>query len=274
MLDLHDYLLKELGITEIDPASFVLMLSKEFLEKQSDAWIARLYEFLRGQPALLQSDWVLGKPIIRLEEGSHVPPRVDGRPQAYLPGPTDTEFPTAKRSICRRPNARKFLVEIGLADPDPVDDVLHNILHRYAERADSYPRQYDADIRRIVEAFQTDSSSRRDSLVERLRNAYWIPSRNAETGELVLYTVADNTYLPTDKLRSLFRRNPSVWFVDCSRPCFRDKRCQELLAACGVPQHLKRRKTSCTLPQAELSGFAAMQGLHAPLPRTPWTTRS
>src|SRR3546814_3755536 len=67
---IRTYLMLELGVTEVTPATLVPRLSKDFLEAQPDDWVLRLYEFLSGQEAALRRS--LDKvPLIRLDDGAH-----------------------------------------------------------------------------------------------------------------------------------------------------------------------------------------------------------
>ena len=50
--ELRNYLMWELDVDEVTPESIVPRLNKDFLQSQSDGWILRLYEFLKGQSAL------------------------------------------------------------------------------------------------------------------------------------------------------------------------------------------------------------------------------
>jgi len=121
---LRQYLLQELQIAEVTPEAVITRLNKAFLEAQSDSWITRLYEFLGGQPALLRR--LQGLPLVRLEDGTHVAPKANDRPQAFLPGKSTTGFPTVRSTVCSTEAAREFLKSLGLTEPDPVDDVISN----------------------------------------------------------------------------------------------------------------------------------------------------
>ena len=96
--ELRHYLVHELGVPELTPETVIPRLDEGFLEAQSDDWIGKLYEFLNGQPGLRRRFEVL--PLIRLEDGTHVPPRSDGQPQAFLPGPIETGFPVVRTAVC------------------------------------------------------------------------------------------------------------------------------------------------------------------------------
>ena len=128
--ELRRYLVDELEVDELTPDAITLKLTGPFLKAQPDVWIVKLYEFLNGQPALRYRLSEL--PLIRLEDGTQVKARLNDKPQAFLPGKVKTGFPTVRGSVCSSKAAREFLVSLGLTEPDPVDDVIHNLLPKYS----------------------------------------------------------------------------------------------------------------------------------------------
>ena len=122
--EIRAYLMRELGITEVTPEMVLPRLEEAFLRAQTDEWIRKLYGFLHGQLALVRSGRLDQVPIIRLIDGTHVTARRNGRPSAFLPGITETSFPTVRKSVCASDEARKFLEDLGLTEPEPVDDVV------------------------------------------------------------------------------------------------------------------------------------------------------
>ena len=97
------------------------------------------------------------------------------RPNAYLPGETRTEFPTVKQSVCQYEGALEFLKALGLREPDPVDDVTENLLPKYAlEDVEVSACEYQDDIERILNAYETDSTSRKKRLVSALKNVRFL----------------------------------------------------------------------------------------------------
>jgi len=181
--DLWRYLREEIGVAEVTPESFVASLDAGFLAAQPDTWIRRLYAFLHQHLALWRAPDYPGeepgparsKPIIRLEDGSQVPPfDADGRPAAYLPDAADvpgpagtdlpgqgglpgaagTRLPTVRRAIARFADARHFLEALQLGEPDAVAEVLGNVLPRYAglDVTQLDPAQHEADLERVARA--------------------------------------------------------------------------------------------------------------------------
>ena len=181
--ELRQYVMRVLGIGEIAPEGLLPCLTKQFLEEQDDDWIQGFYEFLGTQTALRSRLGTL--PIVRLVNGSHVPPMVDGRPHAFLSGPIETSFPTVRAAVCRTEGARGLLRALGLTEPDPVDNVIRNILPKYGEVEREIPApEYAADVERMLGAAATDSQMQRDKLVAALRETPWVrgfPDRGQST---------------------------------------------------------------------------------------------
>jgi Domain of unknown function (DUF3883) len=258
---LHSFLIDQLGIEELDSEDFVRSLTKDFLIQQSDAWIVQFYAFLLELPFLRTRPWFKLKEIIRLEDGSQVTfLQANGTPNAYLPGPTATGFPTVRRAICRNEQASRFLVALGLTEPDPVDDVIQNVLPRYQKECNELQVHYEEDMNRIVDAFQTDSTRRREQLVKRLRDSAWVKCINAATGESMLKFPV-SAYLPTQRLQELFMGNPKIWFVDRTVSCLQGKQTQAVLEGSGVQEYLRRVPVDCTLSYDERLAIRRKAGL-------------
>src|SRR5258708_6228917 len=133
--DLYRYLNKDLEVEIVDPDAFARRLEKAFLEEQTDEWLVQLYIFLSKLPGL--NNIVKGKPILRLENNSHVSPfkwtypyNNRGKPNAYLLREGNSKFPLVKRSLLTD-DVYTFLKTIGLSEPDIVDEVINFILPLY-----------------------------------------------------------------------------------------------------------------------------------------------
>lgn len=230
--ELRAYLLRELEVLEITPDTIVVKLDKAFLEAQSDEWLTRLYAFLSGQKAIAGRFSAL--PLVRLDDGMHVIARENGKSNAFLPSDIETSFPTVRRAVCGAPEARIFLASLGLTAPDPVDDVVWNVLPKYrASEIDGDARAYAMDIERIRIAFNTDSKAQREKLLKEL----------GETAFLMVVDAGDRkdyvskpgeVYIATDRLKALFAGVSGVFVVDDNYECLRGEAVRDLLEACGV----------------------------------------
>jgi hypothetical protein len=217
------YLREEIGIEEVTPEAVAGRVTREFLVAQSDAWTRRFYEFLHRSPALWrepdpgeQPGPARARPIIRLEDGSHVTPFDSaGRPAAYLPGPAVTGVPTVRRAVADFPAARQFLEALRFTEPDVVAEVLESILPRYSglEVADLDAEQHEADLECVMRALAEAAAGRRQQLLERLQQTAFLVGESAATGEKRLLTPA-SLYQRTKELEIYFDGNPDSWFAD------------------------------------------------------------
>ncbi len=262
--EIYKYLTQELGIEELRPESIVPKLTSELLEAQPDPWISQLYVFLSSQRALLSRVKLL--PLIRLTNGRHVVPFANGREQAFLPGSFETGFPTIRRSVCTQEQALEFLRSLGLTEPDPVDDVIWNVIPKYRQSATEVVDDvYEADIQRILSAFRTDSDRRRKQLIDELARAYFVRAIDAGSKARLLAKPTD-VYLATDRLQALLNGAAGINLVDRDRSCLQGDEARALLEACGALRYLrpvavrslaweKRRDLRQQAGHAETSGY-------------------
>lgn len=274
--ELRQYLLRELQIPELDPERVLPRLTNAFLQAQPDAWMASFYSFLNGQPSLWQRGQLNDEPIIRLESGEHVAPWNGKLPQAFLPGEHASGFPTVRQTIANHPDARKFLAQLGLTEPDPVDDVVANILPRYQRGlVDFSDEEYSADIRRILAAFGTDSKAQRDKLIAALRDASFVMAIDAGSGATSIAKPGD-VYMATERLTELFRGVSGVLLVNDSYSCLRGEDMRKLLDACGSAQYLQVIDMSPSFSyeqRREMRREAGQERCSSEYPIKDWTLR-
>lgn len=237
--EIRQYMMRELDITEVTPEMVLARLSKNFLEAQADEWILNLYDFLQGQPALTRGIRLDNIPIVRLTDGTHVTVRENGQPQAFLPSAIETAFPTVRKTVCASNEARKFLEGLGLTAPDPVDDVVWNVLPKYRrEDVDVSDDVYRTDIRRILGAFGTDSKTQREKLLTALRNTPFVMAVDAGDKSKWVSEPGD-LYLATARLKDLFAGVKEVLLVDDDYDSLRGEDVRDLLEACGASRCLQ-----------------------------------
>ena len=257
--ELRRYLMQRLDIPELTAETVIPQLGREYLEVQSDIWIERLYEFLSGQPSLRPR--LEDAPLIRLENGTHVPPRLDGQAQAFLPSEVATGFPVVRSTVCVSERSLEFLRSLGLSQPDPVDDIVRNVLPRYrADEADVSYADYETDIGRIRNAFATDSKGQREKLEAALReSAFVMTVDSGDRSKRV--SKPGKVYLSTERLRELFDGVDGVFLVDGDYPCLRGDSIRELLEACGATRSLRPVPGACDLSGEHLAEIRRNAGL-------------
>ena len=234
--ELRHYLLQELEISELTPRNLLPRLDREFLERRSDQWIRELYEFLSGQTAILREGWLRRLPLVRLERGDHVAAKLDEKPQAFLPGKTETDFPTVRGAVCDTEQSREFLEALGLTVPDAVDDVIRNILPRFAMQ-EVVPATYASAMDRILRAFQTDSQTQRSKLVNSLKEVPIVAAVVAGGGRK--FMKPGDVYLATKRLKGLFSDIKGIALVDDAHECLHGDLVRKLLLECGTLGYLR-----------------------------------
>jgi hypothetical protein len=258
--EIRHYLMRELGIDEITPTKLVPSLTKSFLEAQSDEWVLQLYEFLSGQEAALRRrlDTI---PLVRLEDGTHVVAHENGEAKAFLPSTIATGFPTVRRAVCATLEARAFLSSLRITEPDPVDDVIRNVLPKYRQdEVDVGDDAYAADIERIRAAFNTDSTAQKEKLRSALRDTTFVMV--VDTGDGKDYVAKPGeVYIASDRLKQLFAGVDGVLIVDNEYECLRGEDIRDLLVACGASRYLSPESISSGLSSAEKAQIRKEAGL-------------
>ncbi len=242
---LYQYLIDIFDVGEVTPADLIRRLDKTFLEEQPDEWIERLYEFLNEQRAL--RIWMSEVPLVRLEEGAHVVAQVGDEPQAYLPTENKTDFPIVRTGVCQSDDALEFLRFLGLRGPDLVDDVIAHVLPKYGNDYVSVSDvEYQSDIQRIVNAYDTDSREQRIRLVRALRESRFIAAVDAGN-DSKQFVRPQEVYQATEALKALFEDVEGVFLVDDSKEVLRGRRIGDIFQASVVPNVLDRIQVTPSL---------------------------
>lgn len=258
--DIRQYLMRELGVDEVRPETLLPSLTREFLAAQSDPWVVKLYEFLSGQEKTLRRH-LDAVPFIRLDDGSHVVARENGKANAFLPSSIATSFPTVRSAVCATPELRQFLISLGITEPDPVDDVVWNILPKYQkDEVDVDVDAYTQDIQRILAAFNTDSAIQKEKLRAALRDTNFVMVVDAGDGKPYIAKPGD-VYIATDRLQQLFAGVADVLIVDNDYACLRGEDIRDLLVSCGASRYLVVEQVVSALGHAERERIRREAGL-------------
>jgi hypothetical protein len=242
------YLRDELSVPELAAAGVATQAGPDFLTRQPDQWIADYYTLLHADTRLWRAPAdpddppapARTQPIIRLEDGRQVPPFTpDGRPAAFLPDPlapptpqspaipsaplapptpavpqASTDLATVRRAVAADPAAHRFLVALGLTEPDLLAAVLDGVLPRYddLDLADLDPARHSADLEYVARALDQAAPADRERLLERLGQTAFLVAENAATGEPRLLP-PPRLYQRSKELETYFEGNPDVWFA-------------------------------------------------------------
>ena len=226
--DLRAYLVNVLDVEEITPDVFARKIAKPFLQEQSDDWIVSMYGFVGIQKALWKPGSGLcnpagplrSKPIVRLQNGSHVNPfRSDGSPSAYLTDgiQSETSLPIVKIELSQHKEVYQFLNELGIPELDLVAEVIEKLLPKYTNESRSVSIvEHKRDVIEIERAYATDSQEKKRRLRERLRATPFILMESQSSGGA--YRRPRDLYFGSDELRLYFSGNNSFGCVSPDYP--------------------------------------------------------
>ena len=230
---LRSYLMNSLGIDEVTPTMFASKLSLDFLLVQTDEWFVKFYEFLSGQPALWNDEVSIlrTKPILRLEDGTHVNPskdRLTANVYLLLDTETDSSLLIVKSKISRNKGAFKFLKELGVPEWDIIAEVIKHILPKYWNNPSSISNvEYERDFSKIVSAYDTDSEKKKTRLREKLQTTSFIFVKKLDASSTI-YLKPNQLYFGTD---ALWKESAGIY----SRVSVSEDVCQ-FLKKLGIPQ--------------------------------------
>lgn len=222
--DLRTYLMNELNVEEVTPDGFARRLSEPFLKIQPDDWMNSMYRYVGEHRALWQTGGgyrnppgpLRSRPIIRLQDGSQVMPfREDDSPNAYLPdnSHTETSQPIVKAELCRHKETRQFLKDLGITEFDLVDEVIENVLPKYASTNSVVAiKEHKRDINAIEKAYGIDSQEKKDRLHIRLCDTPFVRAESQDVKEPI-YRKPCELYFGNDELRLYFSGNDEIEFV-------------------------------------------------------------
>lgn len=242
--DLRNFLMQDLKVAELTLDQVLARIGDGFFAEQTDAWMQRFYKLLASQPALVRGR-ARDMALYRLEDGRHVPLMKHGLRQVFLPTGEKTGFPTLRASLLTE-QTRKFLA-VTLTKPDPVDDVIRNLLPNYRQETVDTDN-YAEDIERMLRAFSTDSQTQRDKLIAALKGANIVMVKDAATGDKFINLPGD-VYLAAARMTKLFNGVTDVMLVDTSYECLRGEKIREMLEACGATRILRATSCHCDLPE-------------------------
>ena len=220
---LRSYLMEVLKIEEITPESFAKHVTDEFLSRQPDEWLVKLYKYLLKHEALwrkARGPWMSDGPIrnkafVRLEDGTQVGAFTDdGTPSVYLPHNGTRGMPTIKKVLLEDNEVCEFFDRIGVRKPDVVSEVLEHVIPLYEpDEVEISPVVHSEHVLLIQQALKVDSVGRRKMLVDKLKTTRFLYARNVHAEELVRKQPAD-VYIRSKDLEVFLDGNPDAWVLD------------------------------------------------------------
>lgn len=242
--ELRNYLISELKVKEITMQKFCSEITAEFITSKTDSWVMKFYSSISKNKSLYRpkstyhSKGVLReRPIIRLEDGSHINPENElGDMQVYLPIDGNTRYKTVKKSLTEADESYEFLKSLGVDEPNSITEIKEFIIPKYRGDSVSF-NSYRKDFERVIEIWLQADEYRKSEIADLLRKCHFVRSKSM-SGK-ISYAMPEKTYFPTDKLLAWFAGSTSnnVLFLDQSMKLSSESR--KLMQSLGVKYEVK-----------------------------------
>lgn len=231
--DIDMELVKRIGIKVLDAEGLSNRLTTSFLEKQEDAWVDRLYNYIEkharqywNKPDRKNADpkslFLRTKPIIKTTDGEWVPPYnsyTDERPNVFLPMDGGTplrgkNYKFVDKGFYKRHES--FFVGLGLHKPNIVDFIDLDILPRYRKDdvIDGDDETIKQDFVNLYNIWQKSNDEERAKVKIVLAQEYYIKATNGnyytidelcdDTPELHVFYDDDGAFVDYDFYLSAF----------------------------------------------------------------------
>lgn len=182
---LRDYLTGELNIPEITMQKFCSEITEEFIKVKPDSWIVDFYSSITKNKALYrvgvshQKKGVLReRPIIRLENGSHINPENDsGDIQVYLPTTGESKFKTVKRTLVDIEESNEFLISLGLVVPNKIAEIKEFIIPKYQGGVID-KEEYLEDVRLVTGIWVNSNEYQKKEICDLLNSCWFVRCKN------------------------------------------------------------------------------------------------
>ncbi len=219
---LRDYLTGELGIPEITMQKFCSEITEEFIKVKPDSWIVEFYSSITKNKALYrvsagyQKKGVLReRPIIRLEDGSHIcPENSSGDIQVYLPTKDDSKFKTVKRALVDIDESNEFLKSLGLVAPSQIAEIKEFIIPKY--QGDIIEKEeYIEDVKLVIGTWEDSNQYQKNEICDLLKSCWFVRSKN-QVGDISFQKLEDTyVYFNSKILLSWFSEgtDKTIYFI-------------------------------------------------------------
>ena len=159
-------------------------------------------------------------------------------------------------------DVHKMLKDCGATPSNNIADVvIKHVLPKYQGSPISVSdANYEADIKRILTAYEEIPNERRFDLLNPLRTTEFVKSVDAGNGSKQWCSPGE-VYLATEPLRELFAGVEGIYIVDDAYTCLHSESVQKMLEDCGAARYLKRVSVESTYSGKELKDIRRNAGL-------------
>lgn len=222
--DAFRYLTEELGVERFTSEDFARRITPEFMSKRSFEWVVRFYRFLNedarelwnaNSRRLYFNELLMRKaPIVKLTDGRWVAPyEKEVLNVFFAPEEGSGEYNIIADEYYNHEPSRKFLVDLGVKEPDMRDYILTKLLPKYAQEEVSVSHALiRSDLDTLIQYSGKVEVDDERKLYETIKKSFYVLGRNSEN-ETFLYRT-EQVYFPSKELREYFKGDEECVFLD------------------------------------------------------------
>ena len=236
---LYSYI-EQLGVPEVKMEFFYRKLTSNFLAKQPDEWMIRLYKMLPKN----ERKNLIDKPIIRTKRGRQIIPfgSDNKTPQVYLPPKVeiDSRKEIVKPSLLQDQDVLEFTHWLGLRELSKVEVTSEMLLQFSSGRVAYNPSNYKGTLQYFEKALKEAADQKQyDDLLAELKQTPFIRAFCANDEARTVWKKPEEVYIKTAQLQIWFENNPNAWFAD---PIFNETVSPDFRKKIGVAEAIRVHK--------------------------------
>lgn len=254
---------KAIGLDTFVVDEFGEFFTKEFIQKQDDEWILKMFKFLNTEEARrLIEEYVLNlsnvttkahllrKPFIKTTKGDFVCPIIDNEPNVFInDGSQKLNLNYVDITLASNPFVQKVLAKIGIATPNKKVLIENTIFPKYNEGCRETKSSYILDFIAVYDAYLSCDSYDAKQFIEKIRNNFCFLATDGK-----LHKHKEGIYLPNTDFIKVFTQLSNVYILDINyyRSQVTKSQLQDFekfLNEIGFPKYLKIQ----TIVDAKLS---------------------
>jgi hypothetical protein len=203
----------------VDAKKLLRLFTMEFVEKQTDEWLIRLYAYLADRKYLWDDkDKVAVKqPILLNQDRRAVAPLNNDQTanQIFLPLDRQSSYDTVYQPFVDNPDSFAFLKAIGIDKPDVKAEIFNDIIPQYLKEFDynnseKILQHFDT----FLNFYENGSPSQQADLIAKLKEIQFVATVDPGEPETRFFCRPDHVYFNDEKLKKYFSHSNKIYFLD------------------------------------------------------------
>jgi hypothetical protein len=207
--DLSHYIDSNLITQSVSHEQLIKMITKEFIEHQTDTWLHSFYEYLSHHRSYTDIAREKNIPIFLNQNGNAVPAfDEEGQLVLFLPSEDFEGYQTVKPELLKNEGTLNFISSFGVKKPSLRDEIYNKIFPEYNSNKGIDTTEH---FKKFFRYFKECSYGEVDSFINLIKEKAFL--RYKTMGEDKVYRgVASNMYYPNETLRFWFESKKTAEF--------------------------------------------------------------